>query len=149
VHQLIFPAVNLKIIEEANKLKIFDEFRKNFVALTPEEWVRQHLAHFLVKEKAFPKSLIKLEAFVQLNNLVKRADIIAYNSKGKPVLMAECKSSSVSLSQKVIDQICRYNLSVDVNCLLITNGLQLVVILKVGKSYGISSDIPTFDDLNF
>jgi hypothetical protein len=92
--------------------------------LTPEEWVRQHLVHFLIQEKQFPKSLIQLEGGLKYNGLQKRSDILIYNQQGEKLLLAECKAPSVKITQDVFDQIARYNFVHRVQWLLVSNGME-------------------------
>src|SRR5579862_8846434 len=94
--ELNFPQVNFRIEEN----KIFDPVRKRFVALTPEEWVRQHVIAYLHSGKGYPLSLLMIEKEFTYNNLSKRADIVACNNMGKPIIMVECKSTDVEISQE-------------------------------------------------
>ena len=120
---LNLPKYDFKVKLEEGKKQIFDSVRKQFVALTPEEWVRQHFIHFLHQEKGFPLGLMGVEYPLQYNGMNKRADIICFQKEGKPMLLVECKSVNVSISQKVFDQIARYNF--DEGCHIgVTNGLQ-------------------------
>ncbi|MFK8266981.1 type I restriction enzyme HsdR N-terminal domain-containing protein [Capnocytophaga cynodegmi] len=105
------------------KLFIFDEIRKKFVALQPEEWVRQHVIHFLIEEKKVPKSLINVEKEITINGLVKRYDIVVFSRNGNILLVVECKAPTMQISQAVFDQIARYNLMLKSEILMITNGL--------------------------
>jgi hypothetical protein len=113
---------NIKLIEQ--RKYIFDFIRKKFVILTPEEWVRQNFLKYLVDEKKYPASLIFVEKEFKLNNLSKRSDAVIYNNKGNPVLIIECKATSVKIDQKVFDQIARYNIQLKVDFLIVTNGLE-------------------------
>lgn len=112
---------NIKLIEQ--RKYIFDFIRKKFVILTPEEWVRQNFLKYLVEEKKYPASLIAVEMEFKLNNLSKRSDAVIYNKSGNPVLIIECKAASVKIDQKVFDQIARYNMKLNVDFLVVTNGL--------------------------
>lgn len=121
---LNLPQVNFKIKSNQNKQFIFDIIRKKYVVLTPEEWVRQHIIHFLITEKKYPKSLIAIEKQLTINKLKKRFDILAFNNKGLPQLIIECKAPSIKISQETFNQIARYNLKLNANYLMVTNGLQ-------------------------
>lgn len=112
---------NIKLIEQ--RKYIFDFIRKKFVILTPEEWVRQNFLKYLVDEKKYPASLIAVEMEFKLNKLSKRSDAVIYNKSGNPVLIVECKAASVKIDQKVFDQIARYNMKLNVEFLVVTNGL--------------------------
>jgi len=94
------------------------------VILTPEEWVRQNFLKYLVEEKKYPASLIAVEKEFKLNNLSKRSDAVIYNKQGNPYLIIECKAPEVKIDQKVFDQIARYNMVLNVELLVVTNGLQ-------------------------
>lgn len=122
--QLNLPSVDFTSrLNENSKTEIFDVFRKKFVTLTPEEWVRQHFAHFLVKHLAVPRSLIALEKKIVMNGLDRRFDIVVYSKEIKPLLIVECKSTNVSISQAIFDQVARYNSVLKAPYLVITNGL--------------------------
>jgi len=122
--QISFPSYSFRIKKSGERQFIFDIIRKKFVALTPEEWVRQHWIHYLITEKKFPRSLMSVEKQLKVNQLSKRCDIVIYNSGGVPVMIVECKSADVILSQKTFDQIARYNLSLKVKYLVVSNGSQ-------------------------
>ncbi|MBK7035374.1 MAG: type I restriction enzyme HsdR N-terminal domain-containing protein [Chitinophagales bacterium] len=117
-----FSKYNFRTKSENNIRYIFDIIRKKYVVLTPEEWVRQHIVHYLLYDHQFPKSLISLEKKLTLNELTKRTDIVLYNQKGEPVLIVECKAESVALTQKTFEQIARYNLTLSVPFLWVSNG---------------------------
>jgi hypothetical protein len=117
-----YPAHPFKIKKEENKEFIFDEFRKAWVRLTPEEWVRQNFLQFITRVKKYPLSLIAIEKEILLGALTKRFDILVYNSKHQPWMMIECKSMDVVIDQKVMEQLLRYNISVPVPYLVMTNG---------------------------
>jgi hypothetical protein len=120
---LNLPTYKFKIKSTKNKYAIFDIVRKKYVSLTPEEWVRQHLIHYLIKEKNFPISLIAIEKKITLNNLTKRTDILVFNAQGLPHIIVECKAPSIKISQHTFDQIARYNLKLNANYLIVSNGL--------------------------
>ena len=121
---LNFPPYPFKLKQEAGKTFIFDELRKRFVVLTPEEWVRQHLVKFLVEEKKYPRTLIKLEGGLRLNALQKRSDILLFNMQGEKSMLVECKAPSVKITQETFDQVARYNFVHRVQWLVVSNGLQ-------------------------
>ncbi len=106
--------------------EIFDPVRRRRVARTPEEWVRQQTITMLHEGYGYPLELMQVEAAISLNGLVKRCDIVVFDQEVKPMMIVECKKESVALSQKVIDQACRYNLVLQVPYLLLTNGRQQV-----------------------
>jgi hypothetical protein len=123
LQKLNLPEHTFRFKEEGNKTFIFDDFRKKFVVLTPEEWVRQNFLMYLITGLDFPKSLISVEAGLKLYQRVKRADIVVYNKQGSPVLIVECKAPEIKLTEKVFDQIVRYNMALQVNYMIVTNGL--------------------------
>lgn len=124
MHQLNLPTYKFKIKSNENKYAIFDIVRKKYVSLTPEEWVRQHFIHYLIEEKNYPISLIAIEKKITINKLTKRADILVFNAKGLPHIIVECKAPSINITQNAFDQIARYNLKLNANYLLVTNGLK-------------------------
>ena len=123
MQKLNLPEYIFRFKEEENKTSIFDDFRKKYVVLTPEEWVRQNFLMYLISELDFPKSLISVEAGLKLYKRLKRTDIVVYDKQGSPVLIVECKAPEVKLNEKVFDQIVRYNMALQVNFLVVTNGL--------------------------
>lgn len=141
---LNLPSYPFKLKSNENKTLIFDNFRKKYVVLTPEEWVRQHFAAFLVKEKKYPVSLIALEKQLSINGLKKRTDIVVYNKQGLPEIIVECKAPQVTISQDTFDQIARYNLQLDANYLIVTNGLShyFCKVDSKNASYVFLKDIP-------
>ena len=106
-----------------NKVAIFDEIRKKFIILTPEEWVRQHVVHYLLQDKKYPKSYINVEKIIKINNLNKRYDIVVYQPNGEVFLLIECKAPEITINQQTFDQIARYNLVLNAKYLMVSNGL--------------------------
>ena len=104
-------------------MSIFDEIRKKFILLTPEEWVRKHVIHFLLLDKNYPKSYINLEKLIKINDLSKRYDGVVFQPNGEIFLLIECKAPEVAISQQTFDQIARYNLVLKAKYLMVTNGL--------------------------
>ena len=121
---LNLPQVEFKIKSNENKQFIFDIIRKKYVTLNPEEWVRQHILHYLTTNKNYPKSLIAVEKQMTVNNLKKRFDILVFNNKGLPEIIVECKAPDTNITQDVFDQIARYNLKLNAEYLMVSNGLQ-------------------------
>lgn len=122
--ELSLPAYDHKIKYEHNHPLIFDDLRKKWVACTPEEWVRQHMTHYLTGHKEYPAGLMAVEYQLKVNNRIKRCDIVCFDHQKTPVLLVECKAPSISISQKTFDQIIQYNFHFKVKYLLVTNGLQ-------------------------
>ncbi len=121
---LNFPEYEFRFKGNENNPYIFDIIRKKFVILTPEEWVRQHVIQFLVFEKKYPMTLINVEKQLLVNKMIKRYDIVGYQSTGKIQLVVECKAPSVKITQQTFDQIARYNMVLQADYLMVTNGLQ-------------------------
>lgn len=117
-----YPPYQPKIKEDAGKEFIFDEVRKRWVMLTPEEWVRQNFLQYLVLVKKYPASMIAVEKGIELGEIKKRFDIVVYDKNHLPWMIIECKEMSVMLDKKVLDQVLRYNISLQVPYLVITNG---------------------------
>jgi hypothetical protein len=114
------PQFKMKMVEE--KRYIFDAIRKTWLLLTEEEWVRQNFVAYLVRSLEYPGNMIAVEKGLELNNLKKRFDILVYNSGHQPWLMVECKAPEVPLSEDVLQQVLRYNISIPVEYMIITNG---------------------------
>lgn len=121
---LHLPAYPFKISEQNGQLTLFDEIRKKNILITPEEWVRQHFVQYLIRQKQYPKTLIVLEGGLKFNGRAKRTDIVVFNNTGEKILLVECKAPSVQITQKVFDQIARYNWVHRVPLLAVSNGLQ-------------------------
>lgn len=120
---LNLPLYQFKLKQQGVRTQIFDTIRKKYVALTPEEWVRQNFLQYLIQEKKFPASLIAVEAGLKYNQLQKRMDVLVYDKQGNPHLMVECKAPEVKITQDVFDQIARYNMVFKVKYLVVTNGI--------------------------
>jgi hypothetical protein len=121
---LNLPPYPFKITEHNGQYSLFDELRKKNIIITPEEWVRQHFVQYLIRQKAYPKTLIGLEGGHKLHGMARRTDILVRNNQGEKVLLVECKAPSVAITQSVFDQIARYNMVHKVSLLAVTNGLQ-------------------------
>lgn len=121
---LNLPVFDIKIRIRNGKKVIFDQIRRRYVALTPEEWVRQHFVSFLIIHKGYPKELMANEMQINLNGMKKRCDTVLYNRNLQPQMIIEYKSPSVPITQAVFDQIMRYNSVLRVEYLLVSNGLQ-------------------------
>ncbi len=121
--KLNLPHYTFKFKEAEGKTFIFDSFRKKYVVLTAEEWVRQNFLTYMSEEKGYKPSLIVVEASLKYNRLKKRCDALIYNTKGERIMIIECKSPEIALSQNVFDQAVRYNYPLKVIYIVITNGL--------------------------
>lgn len=124
MQELNLPTYKFKLKSNENKMHIFDKLRKKWMVLTPEEWVRQHYVSYLIEEKKYPIALIAIEKQMVINNRKKRTDILVFNTEGKPDIIVECKAPSIKITQDTFDQIARYNLKLQANFLIVTNGLE-------------------------
>lgn len=124
MHKLNLPAYKFRMKTEGEKTYIFDSVRKRFVLLTPEEWVRQHFIKYLVHEKNYPESLMAVEKQISLNGKLFRFDLVVYRRNGQPLLIAEFKAPGVKISQNAFDQVVRYNMTLKVERVVVSNGLQ-------------------------
>jgi hypothetical protein len=124
MQKLNLPSYKFRFKSNENKTLIFDNLRKKYMVLTPEEWVRQHFVQFLIEEKKYPISLIALEKQLTINNRKKRTDILVFNKEGSPDIIVECKAPKIKITQATFDQIARYNLKLRANFLIVTNGLE-------------------------
>ncbi len=146
MQKLNFPEYTFRFKNSENKIAVFDEIRKKFIILTPEEWVRIHAVQFLITEKGFPKSRINVEKQLKLGKLTKRYDIVIFNPQGEIQLIVECKAPSVKISQTTFDQIARYNKSLDAKFLMVTNGLEHYYCKMdyEGEKYQFLKELPAF-----
>ena len=124
MQKLNFPAFSFRFKNNQNKIAVFDDLRKKFVILTPEEWVRLHCVKFLQSNKNYPSSHINVEKQLKIAGLTKRYDIVVFEPEGNIHIIVECKAPSVKITQDTFDQIARYNLSLKANYLMVTNGLE-------------------------
>jgi hypothetical protein len=123
MQKLNFPVYSFRFKNSENKVAIFDEIRKKFIILTPEEWVRQNVIQYLLHEKKYPRSYINVEKLIKINDVTKRYDIVVFQPDGSIFLLIECKAPEVKISQETFNQIARYNLTLKANYLMVTNGL--------------------------
>lgn len=147
--QLNLPTYSFRTKKVNSKIQIFDEIRKKFLVLTPEEWVRQNFVKYLVEEKGFPASLLAIETGLKLNQNQFRADLLVYDRKGNPLLIVEFKAPEVKITQKAFDQIARYNLTFNVPYLIVSNGLEhyCCAVDFEQKNYQFFREIPAYSDL--
>lgn len=129
---ITYPEPDFLIREENNREIIFDPLRKKWVSLTPEEWVRQNFIQYLLQVKTYPAALIAVEKEIQLGELKKRFDVLVYDKEHRPWMMVECKAMQVPLQEGVLQQVLRYNISVPVSFLVITNGTAVYAWKKTG-----------------
>ena len=144
--RLNLPPFDKKIIEKDGKPFVLDVIRRQYVALTPEEWVRQHFVHFLVNDRGFPQSLMANEVQLKLNGMNRRCDTVVYDRTLRPRIIIEYKAPTVSITRQVFDQICRYNMVLRVDYLIVSNGL-VHYCCKVDyetRGYTFLSEIPDY-----
>lgn len=146
MQKLNLPSFDCKLKSSENKTLIFDNLRKKYVVLTPEEWVRQHFIAYLIDHKKYPKSLIGVEKQLTINKLKKRTDLLVFNRIGAPHIIVECKAPNVVISQDTFDQIARYNLTLNANYLVVTNGLVhfYCQMDQISQSYHFLKEIPDY-----
>ncbi|WP_395058922.1 type I restriction enzyme HsdR N-terminal domain-containing protein [Flavobacterium sp.] len=146
MQKLNFPTYTFRFKNSENKVSIFDEIRKKFVILTPEEWVRQNVVRFLLKEKKYPKSYINVEKVIKINSLTKRYDIVVFQPNGKLFLLVECKAPEIPISQNTFDQIARYNMVLESEYLMVTNGQNHYFCQMdfENEKYQFQNDLPNF-----
>lgn len=146
---LNLPTYLFTIKEDKGKKFIFDEIRRRYVSLTPEEWVRQHIVKFLSGEKNYPMQLISVEKGFSRNRMTKRYDLLVYDREGNPLMIVECKAPTVEINQKAFDQATLYNQNYFAKYVLVTNG-QKHYCCKVDmnkKSYSFLKDIPKYNTI--
>lgn len=146
---LNLPYANIKIVVRNEKQMVFDFLRKRFVALTPEEWVRQQFTHFLVEHKGYPAMFIGNEITLSVGRLSRRCDSVVFNKSAEPVMIIEYKAPTVKITQKVFEQICSYNIALHAPYLTVSNGLQSYCcrIDKEANTYEFLKDIPAYGEL--
>ena len=143
---LNIPSYPIKLAVRNGKNVMFDVLRRRFVALTPEEWVRQHFVHFLIERKNYPQSLMANEISLSLNGMAKRCDTVLYNRDLTAKMIIEYKAPTIEISQKVFTQISHYNLVLKVDYLIVSNGLNHYCCKMdyVNQSYTFLAEIPDY-----
>ncbi len=142
--KLQFPEYEFKIIQKNEDLQIFDEVRKQYVTLTPEEWVRQHMIKFCDKSLGYPVSFMAVEKGLKVNGLQKRIDILVYNSNRKPWMIIECKAPSEKNQTSAIFQAAYYNYELNTEYLTITNGIKHYCYKLQGEKFEPLKGFPSF-----
>ena len=147
--RLNLPEYEINVVERDGKRMIFDFLRRKYVALTPEEWVRQHFTHFLVSQKGYPKTLLANEAQLQIGDKQLRCDTVLYNKEMQPLMIVEYKAPQIQLQQKTFDQIAAYNLLLHADFLVVSNGLQHYCCQMVyeQRTYRFLTEIPDYSTL--
>ena len=136
---------DVRICRDGDALKIFDRIRKKFVALTPEEWVRQNFVNHLIENLGYPESLIANERGIELNGTSRRCDTVVFDRYGLPAMIVEYKAPTVNITQEVFDQIVRYNLVLHARFLIVSNGLTHYC-CQIDPSTGAYTFLPAIPD---
>ena len=146
---LNLPSYPAKILKRNGKNVIFDPLRQQYVALTPEEWVRQHFVHFLTDFKGYPKGLLANEIQLDLNGTKKRCDTVLFNKDLSARMIVEYKAPNIEITQAVFDQITRYNMVLKVEYLIVSNGIRHYCcrIDYSTRSYSFLEEIPSYENL--
>lgn len=146
---LNLPDYPLNVKKNGNRLLVFDRLRKRFVALTPEEWVRQHFVEYLIQEKQFPSALMGNEVSLTQNGIKRRCDTLVADRQGKPLVIVEYKAPEIEITQQVFDQIVRYNMVLRARYLMVSNGMTHYCchIDYDNNTYAFLTDIPRYDDI--
>ncbi|MDR0872294.1 MAG: type I restriction enzyme HsdR N-terminal domain-containing protein [Prevotellaceae bacterium] len=147
MQSLNFPPYSFKIKKEKEKFSIFCRTRKRYVALTPEEWVRQHFTEFLITEKHYPPALLANEVQIELNGLKKRCDTVIYNRQCEPLMIVEYKAPEVAITQKTFDQIAVYNMRLNVRYLVVSNGLSHYCCRVEEGKIEFLAEIPAYEEI--
>lgn len=132
------------------KEHIWDRVRKKRVLLTPEEGVRQWLVNKLNQDYNYPLNLMSLEHSISLNGVNYRCDLVVWKRDLKPLFIAECKAPNIKISQSTFDQIVRYNLALEVEYLLVTNGYvsYIAKITPQNGEYHFLTNIPDYYEIS-
>lgn len=147
--RLNLPPIAAKVKTENGRTKIWDGLRRRYVVLTPEEWVRQHFVGYLVGEKGYTAALMANEVRIELNGMSRRCDTVVYRRDLTPQVIIEYKRPDVKITQRVFSQICRYNLVMQVDYLIVSNGLEHYCCRMnyAQQTYEFLDDIPNFHTL--
>lgn len=149
MYELNLPKYGIKIANENGHQTIFDVLRRKYVALTPEEWVRQHFVHYLIEHKGYPQALMANEIQLAIGNKKLRCDSVLYDRSLKPRMIIEYKAPTVNITQKVFDQITIYNMLLHVDYLVVSNGIKHYCCRMDydNQKYLFLDDIPDYQNL--
>ena len=149
MYELYLPKYGIKIKNDKGHQSIFDVLRRKYVALTPEEWVRQHFVHFLIEHKGYPKALMANEIQLAIGNKKLRCDSVLDDRTLKPRMIIEYKAPTVNITQKVFDQITIYNMLLHVDYLVVSNGIKHYCCRMdyANQKYLFLEDIPDYQNL--
>jgi hypothetical protein len=138
-----FPKHQVKIRQQAGVNEVFDIIRKKWLRLSPEEWVRQNMIHYLLLKK-YPASLIAVEKEIRLGELTKRCDVVVYSRKSLPFMILECKEMNVPLSEKSLEQVLRYHITLPADYLIVTNGSYCFGFKKIENQFIETNEFPEY-----
>ncbi len=145
MQSLSLPQIDCNIRKTNGKVEIFDIIRKKYIILQPEEWVRQHMIHYLIYELNYPKSHLKIETGLRYNNLQKRSDILVVDREGENRILVECKTFKKGINQSALNQATVYNKEIMAKYIVLTNGINLYCCeLTDKKGYKFLEAIPTY-----
>lgn len=149
MYELNLPKYGIKIANENGHQTIFDVLRRKYVALTPEEWVRQHFVHYLIEHKGYPQALMANEIQLAIGNKKLRCDSVLYDRSLKPRMIIEYKAPTVNITQKVFDQITIYNMLLHVDYLVVSNGIKHYCCRMDydNQKYLFLDDIPNYQEI--
>jgi hypothetical protein len=149
MEKLNLPSYPFRYKDVGQRKYIFDSFRKKYVLLTPEEYVRQHFATFLVKDLNYPAGRIALEVYLRSGKLERRCDIVIYDSSFLPVMIIECKGSSIEINEAVFDQVVRYNMALHSSYIAVTNGIKhfCCIMLHESGKWKFLDQFPAYPEL--
>lgn len=151
ITQLNLPDFNFQVATDAatGAPTIYDRLRRKHVALTPEEWVRQHFVEYLINCKGYPAGFMANEVSLRLNGTQRRSDTVVFDARRRPVAIVEYKAPEVEITQRVFDQIARYNVVLQARLLIVSNGLRHYCCAYRGDgTYAFLRDVPSFSELN-
>jgi hypothetical protein len=138
-----FPKLQVKIRQQAGVNEVFDIIRKKWLHLSPEEWVRQNMIHYLLLKK-YPVSLVAVEKEIKLGELTKRCDIVVYSREALPFMIIECKEMNIPLSEKTLEQILRYHITLPAEYLIVTNGSYCFGFQKIENQFIETNEFPDY-----
>lgn len=149
MYQLNLPEYQFKIKKEEKKFFIFDSQRKRYVALTPEEWVRQNFIRFLIEEMNYPAAYLAIEYQIEMNGMKKRCDAVLFTPEGEPFLIIELKSPEVNITQSIFDQVAVYNSKLNVEFFMVSNGIEhyCCKVNTLNNRYHFFPSLPVYPDL--
>ncbi len=146
--KLNLPPFDIKLRRDPDgAVRVFDPLRSKWLVLTPEEWVRQHFVNYLIAELGFPRSLIANETGLKFNDMQRRCDTVVFHRDLTPACIVEYKRPTVEITQRVFDQIARYNSVLGAGHLIVSNGLRHFCCRFTGEAYEFLRAIPKYEDL--